>query len=207
LLPDEEVRQLVDELIKSCPDWSIQDFLLCFKNGKLGKYCEFYNSINGAKIFEMVLGYETERAIEREREMAANKVGHTQAVEQLSRSEAIVEAMKNVNAKMEEVKKTTPGLFSDIKKAMLKLAKVPLELMAHIGGQVLNGVIQDPAKFEIDNFELIKEIQNFYKPFAESYQKRELDYQGVITTWTKEIGYVLKDEVIALCEKITEVFE
>jgi len=61
---------MVEQLIATCPDWSIHDFILCFKNGKRGKYpIEYYNNVNGLKIFELVMSYEQERSIARENEV------------------------------------------------------------------------------------------------------------------------------------------
>lgn len=202
----EQMTEIVDDLILCCPDWSVHDFVLCFKNGKNGKYCQFFAVINSDKVFEMVLGYEQERSEAREQEVGKTKKDH---LKELGNAEVVIDILKQIvseDSKKEETL-TTYESENPVVEYLTKLAKTPLKLIAHIGGEVLLGNIKPVKLYGIDE-NLVTRIQEYFMPYSDRYNRREIDYQGIISEWSeKDQCYNLRDEILEICEMITEIFE
>lgn len=56
-MTEAQAMQTVDLILKNFYYFSLEDFKLCFENGKLGKSIKIYDRIDGSIIFEMLNKY------------------------------------------------------------------------------------------------------------------------------------------------------
>lgn len=100
---EQQCTQTVSLALECFPDYTIEDFIRCFKNMKMGKYGKFYEGMDGNKILECLEQYGVDKANEiyefrrkesNEYKLASNEIG-----------EALLPVLKKVVEKLDAKEK------------------------------------------------------------------------------------------------------
>jgi hypothetical protein len=102
-LNEEQMVQTVNLVIECYPDFTIEDFVRCFKGMKTGKYGKFYEGMDGAKILNCLESYGIERDNEII-EFRRNQSNEQKKSDKYMFNDLILPVLKNVSSKIEEKK-------------------------------------------------------------------------------------------------------
>lgn len=97
--------QTVNLIVECFPDYTIEDFIRCFKNMKTGKYGKFFEGMDGGKIIDCLELYGIDQANEIIELRRQESERHKQEGRELIQNDIILGALKNAVQKLDANKK------------------------------------------------------------------------------------------------------
>ena len=165
-VPQMSVSQRIETVKLACETfnyWKLDDFKMCFKNIKTGKYGKLFNRIDGGVIFDCFRAYDKERGLESEsinkaeQPTKANPEGQKRVIEILS------EFVEKTNPLTKKVVRQKTEADIVAQKAFVQFDKIHKKLRDNGGKRFIKryGKMMDQAEFldyKLNQYIRVKEL-------------------------------------------------